>query len=89
MSGIRNTAIPFPSTVAPLVDENGQLTMAWRAWFQQIQRRWTSGTGPPATVVSPDPLPISGSLYSRTDGTVGARLYVAQGNGAWLPVPGV
>lgn len=31
----------------------------------------------------------SGSLWLRTDGVVGARLYVSQGGGAWLAVAGV
>jgi hypothetical protein len=44
---------------------------------------WTSGTGAPA---STQPL---GSLYSRTDGTVGATLYVSRGAGTWLPVAAV
>lgn len=43
---------------------------------------WTSGTGAPTATA-----PI-GSLYSRTDGTVGATLYV-RGASAWTAVAGV
>jgi hypothetical protein len=31
----------------------------------------------------------SGSLYLRTDGTAGNRLYVSQGGGTWTAVAGV
>jgi hypothetical protein len=31
----------------------------------------------------------SGSLWMRTDGAAGTRLYVSQGAGSWLPVAGV
>jgi len=44
---------------------------------------WTGGTGAPAAT-----LPV-GSLYSRTDGGSGARLYVSAGGGTWNPVAGV
>jgi len=44
---------------------------------------WTSGTGAPSGT---QPL---GSLYSRTDGTVGATLYVSRGAGTWNPVAAV
>jgi hypothetical protein len=44
---------------------------------------WTSGSGAP---VATAPL---GSLYSRTDGAVGATLYVSRGAGTWNPVAGV
>jgi hypothetical protein len=44
---------------------------------------WTSGLGVPT---SPQPL---GSLYSRTDGTVGATLYVSRGTGVWNAVAAV
>jgi len=43
----------------------------------------TSGTGLPSYSA-----PV-GSLYSRTDGTVGATLYVSQAGGAWLAIAGV
>jgi len=41
---------------------------------------WTTGTGAPAATQ-----PV-GSIYSRTDGTAGARLYVSAGAGTWTPV---
>jgi len=41
---------------------------------------WTTGTGAPAATA-----PV-GSIYSRTDGTAGARLYVSAGAGTWTPV---
>lgn len=44
---------------------------------------WTSGTGAPSATT-----PV-GSLYSRTDGTAGARLYVSAGGGTWNPVANV
>jgi len=43
---------------------------------------WTAGTGAPSGT------PPIGSLYSRTDGTVGATLYV-RGASAWAAVAGV
>jgi hypothetical protein len=111
MSGNNTTAIPTP--VAPLVDENGQVTVPWRAWFTMIAGRtggavgftlpttvdvagqivagvtWTSGLGQPLAVVDPTKWPTSGSIYSQTDGILGARIFVAQGNGTWLPLAGV
>jgi hypothetical protein len=56
---------------------------------------WTAGNGAPGTTTG---LPgtrgtfvyaTKGSLYSRLDGTPGATLYVAYGDGTWLPVAGV
>lgn len=44
---------------------------------------WTAGTGAP-TATQP-----VGSIYSRTDGTAGARLYVSAGGGTWAAVAGV
>jgi hypothetical protein len=44
---------------------------------------WTRGSGVPTAV---EPL---GSLFSRTDGAVGATLYVSRGGGTWLAVAGV
>ena len=44
---------------------------------------WTSGTAVPSATK-----PV-GSLYSRTTGGVGARLYVSAGGGTWNPVAGV
>jgi hypothetical protein len=38
---------------------------------------WTSGIGAPTTTED------KGSLYSRTDGTVGATLYLSRGGGTW------
>lgn len=43
---------------------------------------WTSGTAAPTSTMP------AGSLYSRTTGTLGARLYVSSGAG-WNPIPGV
>jgi hypothetical protein len=42
-----------------------------------------AGTGAPTGT------PAAGSLWMRTDGAVGTRLYVSQGGGTWLPVAGV
>ena len=86
--------VPLPSTMSPLVDGNGNVTMAWRAWFTMMDKRaggfggfmlpsgvtWTSGTGAP---IAAQPV---GSLYSQEDGTVGATLYVSQGGGVWTVV---
>jgi hypothetical protein len=44
---------------------------------------WTSGSGVPKAAAP------SGSLYSRTDGALGARLYVSGGGGTWHAVTGV
>jgi hypothetical protein len=44
---------------------------------------WTAGTGAPSATA-----PI-GSLYSRTDGSVGSALYVSAGGGTWNAVAGV
>jgi hypothetical protein len=44
---------------------------------------WTAGTGAPTATA-----PV-GSLWSRTDGTVGNTLYVSRGAGVWNPVAGV
>ena len=63
------TTIPTP--VEPLVDENGQVTMSWRAWFRAVQLTspsnvtWTTGTGAPTSVQ-----PV-GSLYSGRTGRLG------------------
>jgi hypothetical protein len=64
-----------------------------------------SGTGgiavPAATGLSVGTLPIrsgtgaasgtqpSGSMWLRTDGTAGARMYVSQGGGTWVPIASV
>lgn len=44
---------------------------------------FTSGTGAPT---SNQPV---GSLYSRTNGGSGARIYVSAGSSTWNPIPGV
>jgi hypothetical protein len=44
---------------------------------------WTSGAGAPASTQP------NGSLYSRSDGTTGSRLYVSDGAGSWSAVSGV
>lgn len=44
---------------------------------------WTTGIGVPSSTQ-----PV-GSLYSRTDGADGSRLYVSAGEGAWNAVSGV
>lgn len=44
---------------------------------------WYTGTGLPGATA-----PI-GSLYSRTDGTAGATLYISRGGGTWTAVAGV
>ena len=50
---------------------------------------WTSGPGQPLAVVDPTKWPTSGSIYSQTDGVLGSRIFVAQGNGTWLSLAGV
>lgn len=114
MSGVvGKPPLVIPTPNAALVDENGQITVPWRAFFQLLAQRvggvtgftlpttldgagqivagvsWTSGLGAPANVFLPDPLPTRGSIYSQTDGTIARTLYVAQGDGTWLPVAGV
>ena len=105
--------VPRPSTLSPLVDGNGNVTMAWRAWVAMVDDRvggnlgftlpntedvagdvvkgvtWTSGTGAPPVETDPKKYPTGGSLYSQTNGAISARLWVAQGDGTWLPVAGV
>jgi hypothetical protein len=44
----------------------------------------TGGGAVPTGSIEP-----AGSIYMRTPGVVGARLYVSQGGGSWLPVAGV
>jgi hypothetical protein len=44
---------------------------------------WTAGSGAPSATQP------NGSLYSRSDGTTGSRLYVSQGGGTWAGVSGV
>ncbi len=44
---------------------------------------FSTGVGPPACSAA------SGSVYIRTDGTLGARVYVNQGGSTWTPVAGV
>jgi hypothetical protein len=44
---------------------------------------WTAGAGAPGSVQP------NGSLYSRSDGTTGSRLYVSAGGGSWHAVAGV
>lgn len=86
--------VPLPTPMAPIVDAEGRLTVAWVTWFRMIDARiggfndvmlpsgvnWTSGTGAP---IAAQPV---GSLYSQEDGTVGATLYVSQGGGVWTVV---
>lgn len=83
--------VPLPSTMSSVVDGDGNVTMAWRAWFTMVDKRvggftlpsgviWTSGTGAP---IAAQPV---GSLYSREDGTVGATLYLSHGGGTWAAI---
>jgi hypothetical protein len=44
---------------------------------------WTTGTAVPSATA-----PV-GSLYSKTNGTVGATVYISRGAGVWNPIPGV
>lgn len=44
----------------------------------------SSNTADPTGLVQP-----AGSFYARTPGALGARLYISQGGGTWLAVPGV
>lgn len=48
---------------------------------------WLSGTGAPSGATTGSN--IAGSLFSRTDGISGSRLYVSTGAGAWTAVAGV
>ena len=88
MSGNRNTSVTLPTPVEPMTDDSGQVSMAWRGWFQQIQRRWSSGQGGPPVTTDPTKWPLAGSLYSRTDGTAAAGnlLFMADGTGGWHPI---
>jgi hypothetical protein len=88
MSGRRNTALFLPTPVEPLIDENGQVSVPWRGWFGQIQRRWSRGEGDPPAITDPTKWPVAGSLYSRTDGTAAAGnlLFVVDGVGEWHPL---
>lgn len=83
--------IPIDSTkpAYALSFANGVLTQLFAsagtspitAWTQQAS--WSSGTGVPSFTAT------AGSLFSRTDGTTGARLYVSAGGGTWNAVAGV
>jgi hypothetical protein len=81
-AGVASTAITFDTT--------GGLTSAGPIIGGTLLRTagaagptWTAGTGAPASTQP------NGSLYSRTDGTTGTRLYVSSGGGTWLPVAAV
>ena len=84
--GIDFSAVTFSTgflkSVGFLVDGSGHTTAASVA-IGTGGPTWTAGTGAP-TSTQPN-----GSLYSRTDGTTGARLYVSAGAGTWAAVAGV
>jgi hypothetical protein len=65
-------------TTTALVSVSGPLAVNGQAGPQ-----WSSGTGVPAFTAP------RGSMFSRTDGTVGATLYVSQGAGTWNAVAAV
>jgi hypothetical protein len=45
MSGNTSNIPIIPTPVAPLIDENGQVSVPWRGWFRQIQRVLVDITG--------------------------------------------
>ena len=56
---------------------------SWGSLTSTVNPQWVYGAGVP-TLVMPN-----GSIYSRTDGTLGARIYVTSGGGTWLAIAGV
>ena len=42
-----------------------------------------SGTGAPTANY------VASSIFQRTDGAVGSRIYISQGGGSWTPIAGV
>jgi hypothetical protein len=51
--------------------------------------RFTNGVAVYSSTGAPTCTAPNGSLYLRSDGTAGARLYVTSGSGTWTAVPGV
>lgn len=77
-------ALVSNSVSSIVMDTTGEARMAVKARFNgATDCTITSGTAAP-TATEP-----AGSLYMRTGGAVGARLYVSAGAGAWNAVPGV
>ena len=74
----------------PMVNESGEVTSQWRGFFNALFNRTGGGLG----MISFGPgvptfiAPV-GFIFSRTDGTVGATLYVSAGGGTWNAVAGV
>jgi hypothetical protein len=54
-----------------------------KRWTMASKGDWTQGTGAPSGT-----MPV-GSLYKRTDGAVGAALYISKGDGTWSAIAGV
>jgi hypothetical protein len=59
------------------------------AALESVVSFFTTGQSITAGAGAPTSTKPSGSLYMRTDGGVGTRLYVSQGAGSWLAVAGV
>jgi hypothetical protein len=53
------------------------------SWAMASKGGWTQGTDEPSGT-----MPV-GSLYRRTDGVVGAALYISKGDGTWSAVAGI
>jgi hypothetical protein len=68
-----HTATPALSIGVPIAVEGGAFL--------------TGGSGAPSgsTVGSAQP----GSVWIRTDGSSGSRIYISQGGGSWAAIPGV
>lgn len=70
-------------TLLATLDASGDLTASGVLTIGTGAATVNSGTGAPTAT-----RPV-GSLYMRTDGTAGARLYVSAGGGTWAAVAGV
>lgn len=62
-----------PSSVIPLVEQDGTMEQTFRAWTQIITNQaLITGSGSPETVVSG----LQGAVYMDTAGTAGNILYI-------------
>jgi hypothetical protein len=76
----------------PMVDDGGEVTSQWRGFFQALFSRTGGGVGSMGVFYgtgAPTFTAPIGTLYSQTDGTIGATLYVSAGGGTWNSVAGV
>ncbi len=76
------TKIPFPATVATYI-QSLIIGAAFRLLIFSTGQQILPGKGAP-TITLP-----SGSIWLRTDGSTGARVYVSAGGGTWNAVAGV